>query len=446
MEPKLIAVMDDDPGIVEGLTLLLESWGYGVIGIHPSRWETMGTSGAGVVLLDLYLGEWNGRELLPKILAGAPGRPVIMMSGQADLSEALACVRAGAWDFLEKPLDQERLRILLRNAFELLEARKGLQNQSGTLLVSGVMKTLYAQAEKAARSSLTVLLNGESGTGKDLLARHIHEKSPWSTGPFIKINCGAIPQDLAESELFGHVKGSFTGAVKDSPGKIAAAQGGTLFLDEVGELPLSIQVKLLRFLENREIQRVGDSQVRSVEARVIAATHRDLRGEEASGRFREDLFYRLSVITLKIPPLRERPEDIVPLATKFLRDFCTREGFPLPAWTREFEEALMRRSFPGNIRELRSLMEQLAVFHTGSELEPDDLPEGSGRRTEDSLFLLDRTLPWTEAKRMLELKYLERQLTLHGGVVKVTAEALGLLPNNLSRRLAQLRKGEDPED
>jgi two-component system nitrogen regulation response regulator NtrX len=308
------------------------------------------------------------------------------------------------------------------------------------------MAKLIEKAEKVARTDSTVLITGESGTGKEVLSRFIHEHSKRRDGDLVKLNCGAIPESLIESELFGHKKGSFTGATADYTGKLQAADGGTLFLDEIGELPLAAQVKFLRFLESREIQRIGDTGTIEVDTRIIAATNRDLGTAAADGSFREDLYYRLNVFPLHLPPLRERREDIIPLAEHFLSLLSGQMGIPAPVLKANAKARIESLPLKGNVRELKTLMERILILTGGREITGEEVDEagqvtGSGGLKD----VFSAPLPLSEAKRRLELLYIKTQLEQHAGSIQKTAETLQVLPNNLSRRIRQLEGQADEE-
>lgn len=439
---RRVLVVDDERAVAEGISMTLRLAGYEVSichGLEAAR-SRLEESEFSLVITDLYLAAASGRDLLVEVVERYPLTPVVVISGVAGLEEALDCVRAGAVDFLEKPVRAERLLVVCENALRLRSLRGAAVGELFTAFASEAMKTVMRRLAKLASTRVTVLLTGETGTGKDVAARLLHGLSPWGDRPFVKINCGAIPEQLIESELFGHRKGSFTGAVRDSEGRIAAAAGGTLFLDEIGELPASAQVKLLRFLESGEIQRLGDSSTRSVQTRIVAATNRDLGAMTRDGGFREDLYYRVAGFGLHLPPLRERREDIPALADFLLGEIAARHGTPRRSLGDDALRALVSLPLPGNIRSLRSILERAALFGESLVLQAGDL--GSDTQPADSAGgldgILDTDRPLPEVRRLFEAAYLERALERHGGSIKHTAEALGMLPNNLSRRLKEL--------
>ncbi|MBU0935416.1 MAG: sigma-54 dependent transcriptional regulator, partial [Spirochaetes bacterium] len=365
MQPALLLV-DDDENILSGLGMLLRREGFMV---RPFRsWDDQACSAAALcqlVLLDVYLGAQNGHQVLRELIAADPLRPVILISGQAGPEEAVRAIGSGAFDFIEKPFSAERLLLTVNNALRYRELNRTLVSRLVPVRASPAMVSLCRDAARFARSGATVLIDGESGTGKDVLANLLHALSARSAGPLVKINCGAIPAELAESELFGHARGAFTGAEREYGGRILAAQGGTLFLDEVAELPLPVQAKLLRFLENGELQRIGDQTPRLVQTRVLAASNTSLDDAAKSGRFREDLFFRLAVLRLHVPPLRERRPDILPLVDWFLDTAAMRDGRPLPVLSDTARAVLEAYSYPGNVRELRNIVERLLCHEGG---------------------------------------------------------------------------------
>lgn len=434
-----VLIVDDDENIVSSVRLSLGMRDVEVDRGTPETVVDQVYSGNyDLLLLDVYLGDKNGVDLLKEVLELTPDFPVIMISGLADMEDAIGAIKLGAYDFIEKPLKPERLFVSVQNAARYGRMRKQ-REEVPFVFSSSLMKEIAAKARRVAASRTTVLITGESGTGKDVLAQYIHSYSPRREEGMVKINCGAIPETLIESELFGHKKGSFTGAVSDYPGKILSAQGGSLFLDEIGELPLSMQVKFLRFLENGELQRIGESGFIKADVRLIAATNNDLEEEIKNERFREDLFYRLNIFPLHLPPLRERREDVIPLANYFLSTLSLDMGLPVPELDESAAEFLYSLRLRGNARELRTLMERVLLLSGDRFVTADTLAKASQpvkQYEEESLF--QKTMTLSEAKRALELEYIRRQLQRFGGSVQKTAEALGILPNNLSRRLKQL--------
>jgi two-component system, NtrC family, nitrogen regulation response regulator NtrX len=378
-----IAVVDDEPNIRLSLRLILEGEGYGV-----SLWESLAQfeaeqarTRADLYLIDVRLPDGSGLDILKRLRQRDEAIPIVMISGHATISDAVEATRSGAFDFLEKPLARDRVLLVVGRALERADLQR--ENARFKEIIGDAPRLLgrsasflraVEQASRVARSDVTVLLTGESGTGKELLAAYIHRESPVASGPFIKVNCAAIPNELIESELFGHEKGAFTGASSLRRGKFELADGGTIFLDEIGDLHEASQAKLLRILQDGELQRVGGEQTIRVNVRLVSATNRRLEELVAAGRFRDDLFYRLSVVPIRMPPLRERPEDVEELAGYFLNEFCSRNNFR----RREIDPAvipvLSRYQWPGNVRELRNAIERMAILTSGDRLTVDSIP------------------------------------------------------------------------
>jgi two-component system nitrogen regulation response regulator NtrX len=378
-----IAIVDDEANIGRSLRLNLEGEGYRVsvfdsvaaFTAEPSR------AVADVYLLDVRLPDGSGIDLLRLVRQRDERCPAVMISGHGTVADAVQATRLGAFDFLEKPLARDRVLLVVKNALESSDLRR--ENQRYRELVgdaprmmgsSPVFQQVVQQATQVARSDVTVLLSGESGTGKELLAAHIHRESPFAPGPFVKVNCAAIPTELIESELFGHEKGAFTGAAALRRGKFELADGGTIFLDEVGDLHEASQAKLLRVLQDGELQRVGGEQAIKVSARIISATNRRLDELVSSGRFREDLYYRLSVVPIRVPTLRERLQDIGELVPYFLSEFCARNNFRPRTIDPDAVALLERYTWPGNVRELRNIVERMAILTTGDRITAGAIP------------------------------------------------------------------------
>src|SRR5580692_11340283 len=362
---KRIFIVDDEENIGRSLRMILEREGYAVnVFKNAGDFRRFPEAPRGdAYIFDVKLPDESGIELLRWLQQQEVAAPVIMVSGHATIADAVEATRCGAFDFLEKPLSRERVLVVLKNATtqtNLREENKRLKEIVGAstkmIGTSPVFLRAVEQAVMAARSDARVLVIGESGTGKELLAAHIHQNSPFAGGPFIKVNCAAIPTELIESELFGHEKGSFTGAASMRRGKFELADGGTLFLDEIGDLHAGSQAKLLRVLQEGEFHRVGGEQIIRVSVRVISATNRNLADLVAQQKFREDLYYRLCVVPIRVPALRERPGDIAPLADYFLDDFCVRNNFHFKKIDPQTYETLEAYSWPGNARELRNIV------------------------------------------------------------------------------------------
>jgi two-component system nitrogen regulation response regulator NtrX len=378
-----IVVVDDEPNIGRSLRLILEGEGFAVTSCESiEQFQAQRRRArADLYLLDVRLPDGNGIDLLRTLRQSDDVTPVVMISGHGTIRDAVDATRSGAFDFLEKPLGRDRVLLVVRNALERLHLQN--ENQRFRELVGEAPKMIgrspaferaLQQATQVARSDVSVLLTGESGTGKELLAAHIHRESPFAGGPFVKVNCAAIPTELIESELFGHEKGAFTGAASLRRGKFELADGGTIFLDEIGDLHEASQAKLLRILQDGELQRVGGEQTIRVNVRVVSATNRRLDELIAGGKFREDLYYRLSVVPIRIPALRERLEDVRELAEYFLRDFLTRNSFKPCAIDREVFPALEQYAWPGNVRELRNVVERMGILTPGERITIDSIP------------------------------------------------------------------------
>jgi len=378
-----VVVVDDEPNIGRSLRLILEGEGYRVTvcesaaRLQAERRKVR----ADLYLLDVRLPDGNGIDVLRSLRQADDATPVVMISGHATIRDAVDATRSGAFDFLEKPLARDRVLLVTKHAIEQSDLQR--ENQRFRELVGEAPKMIgrspaflhaVEEATQVARSDATVLLLGESGTGKELLAAHVHRGSPFASGPFVKVNCAAIPTELIESELFGHEKGAFTGAASLRRGRFELADGGTIFLDEVGDLHESSQAKLLRILQDGELQRVGGEQPIRVSVRVISATNRRLDELVGAGGFREDLFYRLSVVPIRVPALRERRQDIGELAAYFLAEFCARNNMRPRGIDPEVVQILERYGWPGNVRELRNIVERMAILTRGERLTLESIP------------------------------------------------------------------------
>ena len=442
MPLRRILVVDDEENIGRSLRMILEREGYQVNAVRSAAEMRAFPERArmDLYLLDVRLPDASGIDLLRELQAAEITAPVVMISGHATIADAVEATRAGAFDFLEKPLGRDRVLVAIKNALDqgtLKQENKRLKEAvgPGTRMIgaSPAFERALEQATMAARSDARVLLVGESGTGKELLAAHIHASSPFATGPFVKVNCAAIPGELIESELFGHEKGSFTGATAMRRGKFELADNGTLFLDEIGDLHANSQAKLLRVLQEGEFHRVGGEQTIRVSVRVIAATNRDLTTLVAQEKFREDLYYRVSVVPIRVPALRERPQDIRPMAEYFLEDFCVRNGFRKRAFDPEVWDAFQEYKWPGNARELRNAVERMAILSPGDTLTAAAIPlelklrrESGGRSSVQ------------EARESAERDHVLRALEDSGWNVSGAARALGMERTNLHKRIRAL--------
>ncbi len=388
-QSRQVLVVDDEPSARSGLEKLLASEGYSVTTAENGALALAAVDDAvpDVVITDLRMPEMDGVELTTKLAERLPHVPVIVVTAYGDVVSAVSAMRAGAVDFITKPVDFDVLSLSVSRAIARSEVsaeadmlRAQVHQQAGTGMASLVgassaMQRVYAVARRVAASKAAVLLTGESGTGKGELARIIHESSPRKSAPFIQLQCAALSESLLESELFGHEKGSFTGADKRRLGRFEQANGGTLFLDEVGEIPPSIQVKLLRVLQEKTFERVGGNETLKVDVRIVAATNRDLVAEVDAGRFREDLFYRLKVVHIDMPPLRAREGDINLLANHFLRRFAVENEKHITGFSDGARAVLLSHRWPGNVRELENAVERAVVLAEGPAIEPVDLPQ-----------------------------------------------------------------------
>jgi len=383
MASKKVLIVDDEDNIGRSLRMILEREGYAVsICRSVAEFRKNGdTQRADAFLFDMRLPDGSGIDLLRSLQQNDSRAPAIMISGHGTIADAVEATRAGAFDFLEKPLSREKVLVALKNALEHASLRRENERLReivgpGPKMIGSSPAYLRAveQASMAARSDARVLLIGESGSGKELLAEHIHRLSPFASGPFVKVNCAAIPTELIESELFGHEKGAFTGAAAMRRGKFELADNGTLFLDEIGDLHAASQAKLLRVLQEGEFHRVGGEQSIRVSVRVISATNRELASLVAQDKFREDLYYRVSVVPIRVPALRERPHDIRLLAQYFLEEFCARNNFKPKTIADDVYPVLESYAWPGNARELRNAIERMAILTPGEQLTRESIP------------------------------------------------------------------------
>ena len=425
MKPELekILIIDDEASMRHMLRLVLEREGYRISAATNGldALALMDQEPFDLLLCDVRMPEMDGLAFLRTAIKRAPAPTVIMMSAYGTLDSAIACMKEGAYDYIAKPFKPDEIILTLRKVeerFRLLRENAALKEKllsssaPATLVFrSAAMQQIFSLVQKVASSSSPVLITGETGTGKELVARALHAQGDRKNGPFVAVNCSAISPTLIESELFGHAKGAFTGAERERSGLFAAAHRGTLFLDEIGELPLELQPKLLRVLQEGEILRVGETQPRRIDVRVVAATARNVREEVARGRFREDLFYRLAVVEIQIPPLRDRREDIPELTQYFLMRIAAREGRKPPALSNDCLETLISYLWPGNVRELENFMEKTMIFNRGDVVASSDLP-GEVRRRERG----ERNdLSLKNAVARMEREYISKALAVTGG-------------------------------
>ncbi len=440
-----ILIVDDEPGIRDSLKGVLEDEGYttGLAGSGEACLDILENKSFDVVLLDIWLPGIDGLETLHRIKQADHAPEVIMISGHGTIETAVRATKLGAFDFLEKPLSIEKTLILVKNAIEARRLRhenRELKRQQPKSIIAGdsiPMKALRQQIALMAPTNGRVLIFGESGTGKELVARAIHDQSLRKEAMFVELNCAAIPEDLIESELFGHRKNSFTGAANDKEGKFQKAHGGTLFLDEVGDMSLKTQAKVLRTLDEQTFTPVGGDELLTVDARVIAATNHDLEEEILKGNFREDLFYRLNVIPFFVPPLRERLEDVPLLARHFLKELSSQYSRTAKELSDDAIDALMRYSWPGNVRELKNVIERIVIMNpTTTKLDRKHLPplvyRETSRRGGDGFSTLH------QARAAYERDYILKTLDQNHGNVSRTAETLGLERSHLYRKMKTL--------
>ena len=450
MKPRRILVVDDEPGIRQSLSGALEDDGYSVEAVENGEacLEALGRAEFELVLLDIWLPGMDGMEVLSRVqeIPFAERPLVVMISGHANIEGAVKATKLGAFDFLEKPLSLEKISVAVKNALD--HRRLALENRSFRAdrdsryrIIGGSvsMKALRQQLALMAGTNGRVLIYGESGTGKELVAHAIHAQSPRVNEPFVEVNCAAIPEELIESELFGHIKGSFTGAVEDKTGKFQKADSGTLFLDEVGDMSLRTQAKVLRALEEQRFEPVGAAQSAQVDVRVVAATNKHLEEEIERGNFREDLFYRLNVIPFFVPPLRDRREDIPLLADHFLREFTTAYGRWPKELTAEAYRALTDHHWPGNVRELKNLIERIVILNPQVRVDARHIPLTPARRSSDGSQ--GRFGSLQEVREAVEREYILKKLEEANGNVTRTAELLGLERSNLYRKMKTLGIG-----
>jgi two-component system nitrogen regulation response regulator NtrX len=450
MKTRRVLVVDDEPGIRRSLAGVLEDEGYAVDAVESGEacLAALPGAGYGVVLLDIWLPGMDGMEVLTRIqeVPFAERPVVVMISGHGSIEAAVKATKLGAFDFLEKPLSLQKVTVVVKNGFAHLSLaleNSRLKADTGSrwriIGESVPMKALRQQLALMAGSNGRVLIYGESGTGKELVAHALHALSPRAAEPFVEVNCAAIPEDLIESELFGHSKGSFAGAAEAKIGKFQKADGGTLFLDEVGDMSLRTQSKVLRVLEEQRFEPVGAAESMQVDVRVVAATNKNLEEEIARGNFREDLFYRLNVIPFFVPPLRERREDVAELAAHFLREFTTAYGRKPKELTPEAFQLLAEHHWPGNVRELKNLIERIVILNPQVRVDARHIPLNARRPPERPL---ERFGSLQEVREAAEREYILKKLEETHGNVSRTAELLGLERSNLYRKMKTLGIGQ----
>jgi len=450
MKRRHILVVDDEPAIRQSLSGVLEDEGYAVDVAESGEACLAALPGAGfeLVLLDIWLPGIDGMDVLARIqeLAIAERPEVVVISGHGSVEAAVKATKLGAFDFLEKPLSVDKVLVVSKNALDrrsltLENSRlKGDADARYRIIGESVpMKALRQQLSLMAGTNGRVLIFGESGVGKELVAHALHSLSPRASQPFVEVNCAAIPEELIESELFGHLKGSFAGAHDDKTGKFQKADGGTIFLDEIGDMSLRTQAKVLRALDEQRFEPVGAAESMQVDVRVVASTNKNLEEEIERGNFREDLFYRLNVIPFVVPPLRERKEDIALLADHFLSEFTTSYGRKPKELTPEAYRTLVEYHWPGNVRELRNLIERIVILNPQVRVDARHIPLHAARRQHDRP--LDRFGSLQEVREAAEREYILKKLEETNGNVSRTAELLGLERSNLYRKMKTLGIG-----
>jgi DNA-binding NtrC family response regulator len=453
-----VLIVDDEEAARYGMRRALEREGYTIdeAGSADEARRKVASAEPNLMLLDVNLPGQNGLDYLRE-LAAAPSSPlVVIITAHGNERMAVDAIKGGAHDYLSKPFEVDELRLVVKNALEtasLRQENRALRNRLagasgfGAMLgKSERMRRVFDMIEKVAETDVTVLIRGESGTGKELVAREIHQRSAHRAGEFVAMNCAAVPTELIESELFGHEKGAFTGAAARRKGKFEAADGGTILLDEVGDMSMTTQAKVLRVLEERRVERLGADVSTSVDVRVVSATNKNLEVEIAEGRFRQDLYYRLRVVTIELPPLRERREDIPVLATDMLERYATLYGLRCREIDAEAMRRLMQYDWPGNVRELRNAIERSVVLAGGPRLMVEDLPPevvaGAPAPADPGSSVANILVPYTpdfkEAKREFERAYIERRLSETNGNVTRAAELLDMHRQSLQHKLREL--------
>ena len=443
-----ILIVDDEKNIRSGLEIAFEDEGYSVIAASNGKeaWDLVNKNNVDLVITDLRMPEMDGYELLKRMTSAYPTLPVIVLTGHGTIETAVETMRDGAIDFFTKPVDIDKLLLVVRKSIaastlaeqnrKLAEEIDKLKKQQGYGRIigkSGKISELLQTINQVASTRATVLVTGESGTGKELVADAIEALSDRHGKPFIKVHCASLSSSLLEDELFGHEKGAFTGAVAQKKGRFELADTGTLFLDEIGEIDAATQVKLLRVLQERQFERVGGEKTITVDVRVICATNRDLAEEVKAGRFREDLYYRLNVVHITVPPLRERKEDIELLSQDFLKTFNSEDGRKIEGFTPQARKALYSYSWPGNVRELRNSIEAAVVLCRGHVIDVDDLPSQIRERSSESSVTL--TLPIT--LDAAEKRLIEDTISFCNGNKTKAADLLGIGRKTLHRKLAE---------
>ena len=454
---KSVLVVDDEKSIRDSIKMILEYDKYDVqfASDGPSALEKISAIRFDVVLLDIKMAGMDGLKVLKIIKEKTPALPVVMISGHGTIETAVEATKLGAFDFLQKPLDRERLLITVRNAIqakrlliEVQEMREQVAGKDAILGESAKIKEVLSIVERVAPTEARVLIVGENGSGKELVARAVHRMSRRNDKPLVEVNCAAIPNELIESELFGHEKGSFTGATAQRIGKFELADGGTLFLDEIGDMSLNAQAKVLRAIEEGRIERVGGNKQIAVDVRLIAATNKNLLDMIKQGSFREDLYHRLNVIPIIVPPLRERREDIPLLATAFAIELSHRYGIAQKSFSTEALGKLKSLDWSGNVRELRNIVERLVIMTPSTVIGDDQIEPGSGKVKSELGSLLDTGGTFQDFKDRAEAAFIKKLLDEHGWNISRTAQALDIQRSHLYNKMKKFglaRGGEEEE-
>ncbi len=434
---KTVLVVDDEKAIRDSIRMILEYERFAVVFAEdgPSAVSRVQAGGVDLVLLDIKMPGIDGMRVLQVIRESSPALPVVMISGHGTIETAVEATRLGAYDFLPKPIDRERLIIVVRNATEYKHLREQVDRKSRILGETQVMKDMIELIKRVAPTEARVLITGENGTGKELVAQAIHRFSKRSAQPLIEVNCAAIPNELIESELFGHEKGSFTGATNQRVGKFELADHGTIFLDEIGDMSMNAQAKVLRALEEGRIERVGGSRQIAVDVRVIAATNKNIADSARNGTFREDLYHRLNVIPIRVPSLRERRQDIPLLAREFVDDVCAQNGIATKTIAEEVLRRLQSMEWSGNVRELRNTIERMVIMTPDAVIAESDLPVPQSAHRGEVADLDMEGLTFQEFKDRAEAVFIRKQLEASGWNVSRTADLLKIQRSHLYSKM-----------
>jgi DNA-binding NtrC family response regulator len=438
-----LLVIDDEKNIREGLgtSLEMEGWNVALAEDGKKGLERFAKGDIDLVITDLRMPGVSGEEVLAKVISQNPGVPVIILTGHGSIDSAVDAMRNGAYDFLTKPLNLDQLTMIVKRALqgrelaikhrELQEELNSSKSFESIIGKSAEMQKIFQMVRKAASSKASVLITGESGVGKELIANALHNLSDRKDNSMIKVHCAALSENLLESELFGHEKGAFTGAIARTRGRFELANNGTIFLDEIGEIDQNVQIKILRVLQEKKFERVGGEQTIEVNVRVIAATNRDLKKEIATGNFREDLYYRLNVVHIHVPPLRERKDDIPLMITSFLQEFTKENGKKIEGIDNRSRAALYKYDWPGNIRQLRNCIESAVVMCSGNIITVDDLPPGIAKDSDINSISIPSGITMAEAEKIV----ISENLAINKGNKSKTADILGIGRKTLHRKI-----------